>query len=97
MKESLNNDKEGGLFMIKKLCGVIMSIVVLLSCNMICFALSMEEPDIQPYYTYTDSVNTMLRISDGTATCVSVISGKTGTTKVKITMTLEKKGFVLVE
>ena len=91
MKESLNNEKEGGLFMIKKLCGVIMGLIMLLSCNVMCFALVAEETEIQPYYTYTDSVNTMLRISDGTATCVSAISGKTGTTNVKITMTLEKK------
>ena len=77
--------------MIKKLCGVIMGLIMLLSCNVTCFALAAGGTEIQPYYTYTESVNTMLKISNGTATCVSSILGKTGTTKVKITMTLEKK------
>jgi hypothetical protein len=77
--------------MVKKLYSVILSLIMLLSCNVTCFALAAGGTEIQPYYTYTESVNTMLKISNGTATCVSSILGKTGTTKVKITMTLEKK------
>lgn len=52
MKESLNNEKEGGLFMMKKICGVMMGLIMLLSCNVMCFALATEETEIQPYYTY---------------------------------------------
>lgn len=78
--------------MFKKFFSVIMGLILLLSCNLTCFALSTKETDIQPYYTYTNLVSTTLSISNGTAICKAKLTGKTGTTtKVKITMTLEKK------
>lgn len=78
--------------MLKKLFSVLMSLVVLLSCSLTCFALATEDADIQPYYTNAKSVRTTLSISDGNASCSAKLTGISGTTtKVTITMTLEKK------
>lgn len=78
--------------MIKKLCGVMMSLILLLNCNVMCFALATEGTKIQPYYTNAESVKTSLSISGGNAACIAKLTGVSGkTTKVTITMTLEKK------
>lgn len=78
--------------MLKKLFSVLMCLVMLLSCSLTCFALAAEETEIQPYYTNATSVRTTLSISDGSASCSAKLIGISGTTtKVTITMTLEKK------
>lgn len=46
----------------------------------------------QPYYNYTSSVNVTLSNSSGNAKCTTIVNGYVGTTtKIKITMTLQKK------
>ena len=78
--------------MLKKLFSVFMGILMLLSCNLTCFALAADETEIQPYYTNAENVRTTLGISNGTASCTAKLIGVSGkTTKVTITMTLEKK------
>lgn len=78
--------------MLKKRISVVMGLVMLLSCSLTCFAFATEEAEIQPYYTNTKSVDTILSISGGNASCVARLTGISGkTTKVTITMTLEKK------
>lgn len=78
--------------MLKKLFSVIMSFIILLSCNLTCFAFATKEAEIQPYYTNAETVRTSLSISSGNASCTAKLTGISGkTTKVTITMTLEKK------
>ena len=46
----------------------------------------------QPYYNYTSDVNVDLTNSSGNAKCTTTVNGYAGTaTKIKITMTLQKK------
>ena len=46
----------------------------------------------QPYYNYTSDVNVNLTNSSGNAKCTTTVNGYAGTaTKIKITMTLQKK------
>lgn len=78
--------------MLKKIFSVIMSFIILLSCSLTCFALATKEAEIQPYYTNAETVRTSLSISGGNARCTAKLTGVSGkTTKVTITMTLEKK------
>ena len=78
--------------MCRKLTGLFLVLVTLLSFSLNSFALAVQEPEIQPYYSYTSNVNTLLSISGEKAMCSAILTGKSGTTtKVKITMTLEKK------
>lgn len=47
---------------------------------------------IQPYYNYASSVNVTLSNSSGNAKCTTIVNGYVDTaTKIKITMTLQKK------
>lgn len=76
--------------MYKKFISLILSAVLLLGFSTNTFAV--REPEIQPYYAYTQSYKTTLSISGGKAYCMAKLTGVSGTTtKVKITMTLEKK------
>lgn len=78
--------------MLRKTIGLLMSLVLLFSFSLNSFALATEEPEIQPYYSYTSKVKTSLSFSGEKAMCSANLTGKSGTTtKVKITMTLEKK------
>ena len=78
--------------MLKKIFSVIMSFIILLSCSLTCFARATKEAEIQPYYTNAETVRTSLSISGGNARCTAKLTGVSGkTTKVTITMTLEKK------
>lgn len=78
--------------MFKKIGGVIMALVMIMNLCIISFAYVSENDDIKPYYSYTASVRTLLNISNGNATCSARLTGMSGTTtKIKITMTLEKK------
>lgn len=57
------------------------------------YAVESDEQQISPYYNYTQSNTASLKISNsGTATCYSTITGYPNlTTKIKLTMYLEKK------
>lgn len=80
------------VFVLKKIFSVIMSFIILLSCSLTCFALATKEAEIQPYYTNVETIRTSLSISGGNASCIAKLTGVSGkTTKVTITMTLEKK------
>ena len=50
--------------------------------------------EIQPMYTYISDLGYDLSISGTTATCSSSLSGLSSVTKMKITMTLQKKNFL---
>ena len=50
--------------------------------------------EIQPLYTYISDLGYDLSISGTTATCSSSLSGLSSVTKMKITMTLQKKNFL---
>lgn len=56
------------------------------------FAAVPDNSTVEPLYNYSTSASATLTISNGTATCKSIFKGIPGvTTKVKITMILEKK------
>ncbi len=77
--------------MFKKVLSICLSFVMMFS-----FAVSVnaQNPDysVMPCYEYTEENAETLTISNGTATCISRLTGILGTTtKIEITMTLEKK------
>lgn len=85
--------------MFKKISALIMSAILLFSFQ---FAASAEnktppyteinEIRIMPLYEYTTSHNTTLNISNNIADCTTRVTGIPGvTTKIQITMTLQKK------
>ena len=78
--------------MCRKLTGLFLVFVMLFSFSLNSFALATEEPEIQPYYSYTADYKTTLMKSGENLACRAYLAGVNGTTtKVKITMTLEKK------
>ena len=53
---------------------------------------SVNENEVQPYYSYTSSIKATLSKLNGKAVCAGSVTGYNGTTtKIKITMTLQKK------
>lgn len=53
---------------------------------------SINGNEIQPYYSYTSSIKATLSDLSGKAVCTGSVTGYNGTTtKIKITMTLQKK------
>ena len=53
---------------------------------------SINGNEIQPYYSYTSSIKATLSDLNGKAVCTGNVTGYNGTTtKIKITMTLQKK------
>lgn len=82
--------------MCKKIFCIFLSAITMLCFGTIANAQSNVESnsdfDIQPYYGYTNNQSTDLIISGGQAICESSLTGYSGTTtKVTITMYLEKK------
>lgn len=78
--------------MSKKIISLFATLVLFFCFGVNCFAVAKEEPGIQPYYSYTADHKTILAKSSEKLICKSTLSGIPGTTtKVKITMTLEKK------
>ncbi len=91
--------------MLKKFCIALMS-VILMCCSMnllvnaesyaavedYAIDSSVVGNEIQPCYNYANTVNAILNNSNGKAECKGVVTGYNGTTtKIKITMTLQKK------
>ena len=71
----------------KKIISVILAVSVL--C---CFMVSVNASQIQPRYSYTTTYTTGIHITDsGKATCTANVTGITSTTKIEITMSLQKK------
>lgn len=89
--------------MSKKIAALILSVVLIFSAAMVAGAegarapvspasSSEGEPGIQPLFDYTNTTTASLKISNGTAACVTTITGYYGvTTKIEIKMTLQKK------
>lgn len=81
--------------MVKKLLSILLSVITLLSFGTIANAQEITTDatgEIQPYYSYTSNHVADIVISNGQAICESTITGYSGTTtKVTITMYLEKK------
>ena len=55
------------------------------------YALSRNETGVQPFYTYTNDYTTIINISNGSVCCTADVTGYSSTTKITITMTLQKK------
>lgn len=88
--------------MCKKVLSVILSAIICCSVGLSTQAVSVINLDdiqisnsdniAQPYYIYTSSVNVTLSNSSGNAKCTTTVNGYVDTaTKIKITMTLQKK------
>lgn len=86
--------KKGGTLMFKKILSVVMVVVLCCSLGSTANAQSISTSDssVQPRYSYTSTVSTTLTSSSGNARCGTSVLGYDGiTTKIKITMTLQKK------
>ncbi len=80
--------------MFKKILSVVMVIVLCCGFSLTANAqgISTNDSSVQPRYNYTASVSTTLTNTNGDATCGTTVKGYIGTTtKIKITMTLQKK------
>ena len=80
--------------MFKKILSVVLVVVLCLSLGLTANAqdFSTSDSQIQPRYSYTSSISTTLMNASGTAKCSTSVVGYSGiTTKIKITMTLQKK------
>ena len=77
--------------MTKRIASLILAILLLFTGSV---AVCADNSDIQPLFDYTSSALTCLSISNGTACCTSELSGYKTTDKIKITMTLQKKGLL---
>lgn len=88
--------------MLKEIIGMLLTIVLVLSCAPITNAesesigtINQDGPSFTICTNYTKSTNTNLMITSGQATSTSSITGYPGiTAKVVITMHLEKKGLL---
>ncbi len=77
--------------MFKKALSICLSLIMMFS---FVISVNAQNPDysVMPCYEYTKENEEILTISNGTATCISKLIGFAGTTtKIEITMTLEKK------
>lgn len=86
--------------MLKRIAAIILSTIILCSTGLIVNAEGVAHPTtiannisgIQPYYEYANIVTATLSKSNGKAVCNANVIGYNGTTtKIKITMTLQKK------
>ena len=80
--------------MFKKILSVVM--VVVLCCGLGLTAnaqsISTSESSVQPRYSYTSTIATTLINSSGNAKCGTIVEGyANAATKIKVTMTLQKK------
>ena len=81
--------------MLKRILALVMCLVLM--CGMT-IAVSAEngENQVQPRYSYTNTIGATLRNSNGKALCVGDVLGYSGTTtKIVLTMTLQKKTLLL--
>lgn len=81
--------------MLKKILAMFMCLVLM--CGMsIAVSAETSENQVQPRYSYTSGISATLRNSNGKALCVGDVLGYNGTTtKIVLTMTLQKKTLLL--
>lgn len=76
--------------MTKRITSLVLAILLLFIGSVAVSAATGEEA-VQPLLDYTSSATVNLVISSGTAHCTSQLIGYASTSKIKITMTLQKK------
>ena len=77
--------------MFKKILALVMCVVMLCGTGLIANAETTEN-QVQPRYSYTNVISATLTNSSGKAMCVGHVLGYNGTTtKIVLTMTLQKK------
>ena len=81
--------------MLKRILSLVMCLV--LTCGMtIAVSAESSENQVQPRYSYTNTIGATLTKSSGKALCVGNVNGYSGTTtKIVLTMTLQKKTLLL--
>ena len=91
---------EGGIFMSRKIIAIALTMLLLFTTSFVANAQGVKtdvvesisnEPTVQPRLDYTSSAMVNLVISSGKASCTSRLIGYKSTTKIVITMTLQKK------
>ena len=88
--------------MLKKMFSIVLCIVLCCGISFVTEAdcntkgvTSVADSNIQPCYDYTSTVSTKLNSPSGKAVCTANVNGYDGlTTKIKITMTLQKKALL---
>lgn len=78
----------------RRIVSIVISLIMVMCTATICFGEStMVNPasGVGLYYVNAESISSTLRINSGKATCSSSVMGKKGTTRIEITMTLQKK------
>ena len=81
--------------MLKRILAIVMCMVLM--CGMsIAVSAESAENQVQPRYSYTNTIGATLANSSGKALCVGDVFGYNGTTtKIVLTMTLQKKTLLL--
>lgn len=81
--------------MLKRILSLVMCLVLMCGMGIVVSAESAEN-QVQPRYSYTNTISATLRNSNGKALCVGDVNGYHGTTtKIVLTMTLQKKTLLL--
>ena len=77
--------------MFKKILALVMCVVLMCSTGLIASAETTEK-QVQPRYSYTNTIGATLANSNSKALCIADVNGYSGTTtKIVVTMTLQKK------
>lgn len=77
--------------MFKKILALVMCVVLMCGTGLIASAETTEN-QVQPRYSYTNIISATLANSSGKALCIGNVTGYNGTTtKIVVTMTLQKK------
>lgn len=77
--------------MFKKILALVMCFVMICGTGLIANAETVEN-QVQPRYSYTNTIGATLANSNGKALCIADVNGYSGTTtKIVVTMTLQKK------
>lgn len=80
--------------MFKKILALVMCLVLMCGTGLVVNA-ETTESQVQPRYDYTNIISATLANSGGKAVCVGDVNGYSGiTTKIVLTMTLQKKGLL---
>lgn len=81
--------------MLKKILALVMCLVLMCGMGIVASAESSEN-QVQPRYSYTHGISATLSNSSGKALCVGNVEGyRNITTKIVLTMTLQKKTLLL--
>ena len=83
--------RKGATFMFKKILALVMCLVLMCGTGLIANAETTEN-QVQPRYSYTNTISATLSNSSGKALCIGNVNGYNGTTtKIVLTVTLQKK------